>query len=116
MSSLQSSGTTGLLAAVLAASCCILPIGLMFAGVAGAGLMMTMMSYEWITLPLGVVGLTGGWWMYYRQKRRCATEACELVGSRVNVTLLAIASVVVVVALLLRIFPSWTASLMHHTM
>lgn len=52
---------TGLLAAVLAASCCVLPIALIATGVAGAGLMMTMMRYEWLTLPLGVFGLAGAY-------------------------------------------------------
>ena len=47
----------GLVAALLAASCCLLPLTLIALGGAGDGLMMTMMSYEWLTLPLGVFGL-----------------------------------------------------------
>lgn len=103
----------GLVAALLAASCCILPLALILSGVAGAGLMMTMMRYEWITLPLGVVGVGGAWWLYLRQQRRCATAVCEFVGGRSTLVVLVIASLVVVVALLLKIFPAWTASLMH---
>lgn len=112
-SALQASGATGLVAALLAATCCILPLALMLAGVAGAGLMMTMMQFEWITLPLGVLGLSGAWWLYFRQKRRCETEACQFVGRRANEVLLGIATVVVIAALLLKLFPSWTASIMQ---
>ena len=112
-SAMRASGATGLIAALLAATCCILPLALMFAGVAGAGLMMTMMQYEWITLPLGVFGLAGAWWIYFRRKRRCETEACQFVGRRLNQVLLGIATVVVIAALLLKLFPSWTAALMQ---
>ena len=44
------SAATALASAALAASCCLLPIALIVTGLAGAGLMMTMMRYEWLTL------------------------------------------------------------------
>ena len=50
-------GATGIVAALLASSCCILPLLLIVSGIAGAGIMMSMMRYEWITLPFGTVGL-----------------------------------------------------------
>ena len=115
-SAVQASAATGLIAALLAAACCILPLALMYAGVAGAGLMMTMMQYEWITMPLGVLGLGGAWWVYFRQERRCESEACRFVGQRLNQLLLSIATIVVIAALLLKLFPSWTASLMQSSM
>ena len=66
-------GAAGVVAAVLAASCCLLPLALIATGLAGAGLMMTMMSYEWLTLPLGVFGLAGAYAFYFREQRRCDT-------------------------------------------
>lgn len=113
LSPTRRANATGLIAATLAASCCILPLALIFAGVAGAGLMMTMMRYEWITLPLGVIGIAGAWWMRYRQQRRCTTASCEFIGRRVNLAVLIAATLVVIVALLLRLMPSWTASLLE---
>ena len=104
---------TSVLAAGLAASCCILPIGLIGAGVASAGLMMSMMRYEWLTLPLGVVGLGGSFAVYVRKRRRCDSAGCRFVGQRLNQVILALATVVVTVALLLRLFPSWTAWLLQ---
>ena len=106
-------GATGLVAALLAASCCLLPLTLIGVGVAGAGLMMTMMRYEWITLPLGVVGLAGAHALYFRERRRCDTAGCRLVGERTTRTMLGIATVIVAVALLLRFFPSWTAAVLQ---
>ena len=107
------SSVTGVVAALLAATCCILPLLLIFVGIAGAGIMMTMMRYEWITLPLGTLGLAAAWGLYFRQKRRCATEACRFVGRRANQMLLGLATLVVAAALLLRIFPAWTAAILQ---
>lgn len=104
---------TGVIAAVLASSCCILPLLLIFSGVAGAGVMMTMMRWEWLTLPLGTLGLVAAWATYFRQRRRCRTRACRYVGGRANQIMLGVATVVVVSSLLLRLFPSWTASLLQ---
>lgn len=105
-------GAAGVLAALLAASCCILPIALILTGLAGAGLMMTTMRYEWITLPLGVGGIGVAWWLYFRKKRECDDRACEFVGQTTNLVLLTFGSLVVFAALLLRLFPSWTAALL----
>ena len=106
-------GAAGVVAAVLAASCCLLPLALMAMGIAGAGLMMTMMRYEWLTLPLGVSGLAGAYVFYFREQRRCDTAGCRLVGVRATKIMLGIASAVVAVALLLRLFPSWTADILQ---
>lgn len=104
---------TGLAAAALAASCCLLPLALIATGLAGAGLMMTMMRVEWLTFPLGGGGLAGAYTLYLRERRRCDTAGCQLVGDRATQVLRGIAIVVVVIALLLKFFPSWSASLLQ---
>ncbi len=106
-------GAAGVVAAVLAASCCLLPLALMAMGIAGAGLMMTMMRYEWLTLPLGVSGLAGAYVFYFREQRRCDTAGCRLVGERATKIMLGVATAVVSVALLLKLFPSWTADILQ---
>ena len=106
-------GAAGVVAAMLAASCCLLPLALIATGVAGAGLMMTMMRYEWLTLPLGVGGLAGAYALHFRERRRCDTAGCRLVGERATTLLLGVATAVVVVALLLKLFPSWTAEVLQ---
>ena len=104
---------TGVIAAVLASSCCLLPLALIVTGVTGAGLMMTMMRFEWLTLPLGVGGLAGAYALYFRERRRCDSAGCRLVGERGTRVLLGVATLVVIVALLLKFFPSWTAGLLQ---
>ena len=104
---------TGVVAALLAASCCLLPLALIATGVAGAGLMMAMMRYEWLTLPLGVGGLAGAYVLYFRERRRCDTAGCRVVGERATKVMLGVATAVVAVALLLRLFPSWTAGVLQ---
>ena len=66
---------TGVVAALLAASCCLLPLALIATGVAGAGLMMTMMRYEWLTLPLGVTGLVAH---AAARRRRSGRRVCAV--------------------------------------
>ena len=102
---------TSLLSAGLAASCCILPMTFIAAGLASAGLMMSMMRFEWLTLPLGVAGLAGAFVAYTRQRRQCSTTSCRFVGQRLNQVFLVLGTIVVVTSLLLRVFPSWTAQL-----
>ena len=104
---------TGVVSAIVAASCCLLPIALIALGIAGAGFMMTMMRYEWITLPLGVTGLAGAYAFYFRGRRRCDAAGCRFVGQRLTQVILALATVIVTVAILLRMFPSWTAWLLQ---
>ena len=104
---------TGVVAAVLAASCCLLPLAAIATGLAGAGLMMTMMRYEWLTLPVGVGGLGVACMLYVREQRRCDATGCRLAGNRVTRTVLGLAAAVVAVALLLKLFPSWTAGILE---
>lgn len=103
---------TGLVAGLLAASCCLVPIALIATGLAGAGIMMTMMRFEWLTLPLGVVGLGTAFALYGRSRRRCDAAGCRFVGRRLNQIARGLATVLVVIALLLKVFPSWTSALL----
>ena len=75
---------TGVVSAIVAASCCLLPIALIALGIAGAGFIMTMMRYEWITLPLGVTSLAGAYAFYFRGRRRCDAAGCRFVGQRLT--------------------------------
>lgn len=108
------STTAAAVSAALAASCCLLPLLLIATGVAGAGLMMTMMRYEWLTLPAGVLGLAAAYAVYLSRRRQCASAGCRFVGERTTRAALGVATAIVVVALLLRVFPSWTASVLQH--
>ena len=106
-------GAAGLVAALVAASCCLLPLALIGLGVAGSSLMMTMMRYEWITLPLGVFGLAGAYVSFFRERRRCDAAGCRLGGKEAPKVLLGVATAIVAVALLLRLFPSWASAILQ---
>lgn len=108
------SGTAAFVSAALAASCCLLPLLLIVTGLAGAGLMMTMMRYEWLTLPVGVGGLAGAYVVYLSHRRRCSRAGCRFIGERATQAALGFATLVVTIAILLRVFPSWWAALLTH--
>jgi heme/copper-type cytochrome/quinol oxidase subunit 2 len=103
---------TSMIGAGLAASCCILPMAFIAAGLASAGLMMSMMRYEWLTLPLGVTGLVAAVVVYTRRRQQCATNGCRFVGQRLNQLFLVLGTIVVVASLLLRVFSSWTSEVL----
>ncbi|MCH8011721.1 MAG: hypothetical protein IIA61_07220 [Candidatus Marinimicrobia bacterium] len=48
------SGASGLLSAVFAASCCLIPLALIAVGIGSVRWMMTMMRYQWLNIPTGV--------------------------------------------------------------
>jgi len=104
---------TSVLSAGLAASCCILPIALIAVGLASAEFMISMMRYEWLTLPLGVAGLIGAFVAYARCLQQCVTTGCQFVGQRVNQAFLILGTAIVATALLLRFFPSWTSHILQ---
>ena len=93
---------TSVLSAGLAASCCMLPMVFIAAGLASAGLMMSMMRYEWLTLPLGIIGLAGAFVVYTRRRQQCATNGCRFVGQRLNQLFLILGTIVVVASLSAR--------------
>jgi hypothetical protein len=74
----------------------------------------TMMRYEWLTLPGGVWGLAAAYAAYLSHRRRCSTAGCRFVGERTTQAALGLATLVVIIAVLLRVFPSWTATLLQH--
>lgn len=51
--------------------------------------------------------------LYWRERRRCDTAECRLVGDRGTQISLGVATVIVVVALALKFFPSWLADLLQ---
>ncbi len=106
-------GLTGAVAATIAASCCVIPIALIALGLASSGLMVSMMRYEWLTLPFGVAGLAVAFVLYGRERRRCDTVGCRFVGRRATGVVLGLAAMIVMAALLLRVLPGWTSRILE---
>lgn len=98
--------------ALLSSLCCLLPLGVIVLGVGSGAFMAVTMQYRWIFIPAGVLGVTLGFVLYGRERRRCARLACRTAGSRVTLALLIVASVVVAASIILGRFPEVTSDLL----
>lgn len=87
-------GLIGLCTAAAASSCCLLPLAVVFFGLGSGAFMMTTMKFRPILLPFGLIGLATSYYLYFRQRRRCQTEACAMVGKRFNLVTLTLATLI----------------------
>ncbi len=100
-----------ILSAIAASSCCLPPLillGLTLLGVgtAGvAGLSSTMGAIKWYILPLAIVGVGVSYWLYFREKKKCAGTACKMVNETFTKTMLTISTVVVFGFLSWSVYP-----------
>lgn len=102
--------------AFVASLCCLLPLTVVLLGLGSGALMVTTMQYRSIFLPIGVIGVALGYHLYFRERRRCTTLGCALVGGKINLALLALATVIVLAALMLDIFPDLTSEALQRAM
>jgi hypothetical protein len=105
------SALVSLPAAFVASLCCLLPLLVIILGLGSGAFMMYTMRYSYIFIPAGIVGVTVGYILFFREKGKCRAKGCQMVGKNVNLSFLIIATVMVVIAALLQIFPEFTASL-----
>ena len=73
--------------------------------------MATTMRYQAILLPLGILGVSVGYIVYVRERRRCQAMVCTMVGSRFTLVALSVATLMLLGELTLVVFPE-TASLL----
>lgn len=72
----------GVLSAIAASLCCVGPLLLAVLGLGGLGVGAFIGAYHWYFIA-GATALLGvAWWNYWRERQRCATERCEMVGGR----------------------------------
>src|SRR3989338_2949094 len=85
----------GILSALFASVCCVTPLLLVFLGLGSLGIGAVLGRFHWWFLGAALVLLTVAWRRYFQERRRCATEQCEMAsGTPIRWTLL-IASLVV---------------------
>ncbi len=70
------------------------------------------MRYRWVLIPAGVLGVTIGFVLYVRERRRCEQLACRMAGSRITLALLILAGAVVATSIVLDRFPDLTSELL----
>jgi hypothetical protein len=102
-------GVVSFSSAIVASLCCLLPLVVVLLGLGSGAFMMVTMQYRAIFLPVGVIGVGAGYYLYVRERRRCTKLSCALVGGKTNLTLLALATVMVAAALILDLFPDVTS-------
>ena len=98
--------------AALSSLCCLLPLAVIVLGLGSGAFMAVTMQYRWILIPAGVLGVTTGFVLYARERRRCEQLACRMAGSRITVALLIVASFVVATSIVLDRFPEMTSDLL----
>ena len=102
--------------ALLSSLCCLLPLAVIILGLGSGAFMAVTMKYRWLLIPAGVIGVTAGFFLYFRERRRCAALACRMAGSRITLVLLVAASVVVASSIVLDRFPEFTSDLLARVM
>lgn len=106
------SGIVSFGGAFLASLCCLLPLTVVLLGLGSGAFMVTTMQYRPLLLPLGILGVGFGYYLYFREKRRCDALGCQVAGSRLNLTLLIAATVMLAIELAFVLFPNALWSLM----
>ncbi|SRR6266508_1587754 len=109
-------GLVSFSSAIIASLCCLLPLAVVLLGLGSGAFMMVTMQYRAIFLPIGVAGVALGYYLYFREKRRCAKLACAFAGGKINLALLFFATVIVAGALVLDIFPQLTSTVLQGVM
>ncbi len=106
------SGVVSLVSAFAASLCCVLPLAVILLGLGIGAFMATTMKYRAILIPLGAGGVALGYFLYFRERRRCRTLACRMVGAKFNLALLIFATAVVTVAVFFDLFPAFASKLL----
>jgi len=109
-------GLVSFSSALIASLCCLLPLGIVALGLGGGAFMTVTMQYRNIFVPVGVVGVGIGYYLYFKEKRRCSSIGCSFVGRKTNLALLVLATVIVAGALLLDFFPGLTSDYLQMAM
>jgi len=101
-----------LCSALLASLCCLLPLAVIILGLGSGAFMAFTMRYQVILLPLGILGVAAGYVLYLRERRRCRALVCTMAGSRLNLLVLGVATVVLLGELALVAFPAAASRLL----
>ena len=110
ISDLKVSGVS-LASSAVSSLCCLLPVAVVALGLGSGAFMAVTMQYSNIFITTGIVGVSLGYYLYFRERRRCAKLVCQMAGSRVNLALLILSTVILISATTLVAFPSYTNAL-----
>lgn len=109
-------GLVSFSSAFVASLCCLLPLGIVLLGLGSGAFMMVTMQYRWLFLPVGLLGVAAGYYFYFRERNRCTTIGCSFVGKKLNLALLALATLMLGAELILTIFPQFASEFLQSAM
>jgi hypothetical protein len=105
-------GLVAWVGAALSSLCCLLPLAIIVLGLGSGAFMAVTTQYRWILIPTGMLGVTAGFVLYVRERRRCDRLGCRMAGSKITLGLLIVASLVVATSVVLDRFPEMTSDLL----
>ena len=109
-------GVIGSGGVVLSSLCCLMPVTIILLGLGSGAFMATTMKYTAVFIPLGVVGVTAGFWLHLGERRRCTRQGCRMAGGTLNLVLLTASALIVATAGLLSLFPALSSDLIMWAM
>src|SRR3970282_15296 len=105
------SGKASIFSAVLASSCCIIPLillGLTLIGLGSLGLSgisTTVGNLKWFLMPIAILGLGYSYFKYFKEKKQSVRCGCEMVGKKTNHILLGVSTVLVTTFIIFSVYP-----------
>lgn len=106
------SGLVSFGGALVASVCCLLPLTVVLLGLGSGAFMVMTMQFRPLFLPLGTLAVGTGYYLYFREKQLCKALGCRMAGSRINLILLAVATVILTIELIFVAFPDALWSLL----
>jgi mercuric ion transport protein len=94
----------GMISAILASTCCTVPLGLALVGLGGLGLGSVIGAYHWYLTGGAVALLSLAWWYFLREKRRMEALASDIKNERTTRASLTFASVIVGFFVVLNVY------------
>ena len=105
------SGMVSLASAFVASLCCVLPLAVVLLGLGSGAFMMTTMKYSNIFTPIGVIGVSLGYFLYFREKKKSTACGCPMRSKKLNLTILIFATILIVLSVVFNLFPEFIAAL-----
>ncbi len=98
--------------AVISSLCCVLPVAIVLLGLGSGAFMATTMKYTAVFVPIGIISVSAGFYLHFREKRRCRREGCPMAGSTWNLAILVVSAVLVAAAVFFTLLPETSANLL----
>ncbi len=90
---------------VFTSVCCIGPLLLLALGLGSATLTAGLVKNKWIFMAMGAASLGASYYLYFRERKRCAAEGCTVASIKARKTFMGVATAVVVFFMVFSLYP-----------